>query len=123
MVGSISSAPEQSYTYVPPPNNGIPDYDIISIEDASFGKTIRTTVRVEYKGYTATNSFFDLIAKDVVKKITGKQKVNAIAIFFYYGPSAESTCLGKRIWAPYGKWEEASNSETGSYWSHSYSNH
>lgn len=119
MVGGMSST-DQSYSYVPPPDNGVPSYEIISVEDASYGKTIRTTVRVQYKGGYIASHFFELIAKDVVKKITEKQKVNAIAVFFYDGQTADSYYYGKIIWAPNGDWSQASNSVTGSYWTHEY---
>lgn len=122
ILGCAVNAPEQSYSYVPPPSNGVPNYEIISIEDASIGKTVRTTVRVNYKAYTTVHGFYELVAKDVVKKITEKQEVNAIAIFFYNGPTAEHPYLGKVVWAPHGDWSEASNAVTGNYFWHKYSN-
>lgn len=112
---------EPGTSYEPSPDNGVPSYEIISIEDASIGKTVRTVVRVNYKAYTTRPGFHELVAKDVVKKITEKQEVNAIAVFFYRGPTAEHTYLGKVVWAPHGDWSEASNAVTGNYFWHKYS--
>ncbi len=111
----------QPTSYPALPHDTAPDYDIISIEDTSIGKTVRIVARVNYKAYSSRPGFQELVAKEVVEKITAKQKVNAIAVFFYSGPTAEHPYLGKVVWAPHGDWSEASNAVTGNYFWHKYS--
>lgn len=75
-----ASRPSSSYTSS---DTELPDDEIISYEDTSYGNVIRKGVRINYKANGVARDSFDNIAKAEVKKITNKQPVNAIMIFFF----------------------------------------
>lgn len=102
------------------PSVGDLSYTIIEEKDVSFAAIVRKSVKVAVdEGMTREE--IEWVARDVVKKITERQPVNAIMVFIYHR-GADYTGLASICvdWAPHGDWVRASEVKTGEYKQHQY---
>jgi len=96
----------------------VPDYQIVQREDVSLAGVVRLQFRVRVDS-PLTEAQLRQICNDIIET----QKVgsyNAISFLFYL-PGTDTQgfyTAGKAIWAPDGKWENASQVSTGDYSRH-----
>jgi hypothetical protein len=100
-------------------------YRLAQKEDISFveAATGRRIVRWEYRVHVPNNvseSSLMTIASNIVDNAKQSGPLNAVGIFFYL-PDSDPKGLytaGKAVYAPNGKWEDASKALAGSYYAH-----
>lgn len=93
------------------------DYEIISKDDLSYGGAVRLSVDVVVNEETNLEEL-ESISKEVLSEVKKDISLNALAINFYdyeeYIGRGGYT-LGKTIYAPNGKWEDANTTSAGNY--------
>lgn len=87
----------------------VPQYIVVSTEDASYGNVVRRSYRVRVR-HEVTTEELTTISNEIVGKATSQRKINAVMIFFYL-PGSDTRMAytaGKAVWAPGGDWGKAS---------------
>jgi hypothetical protein len=96
-----------------------PKYQIVKLEDVSYGLAKRYNVRTRVDR-VLTIEELELISKSIIEKLKTTNTHNALAMFFYL-PNTDINGVytsGKAEWAPYGEWARADEVPTGSYSKH-----
>lgn len=93
------------------------NYEIISKDDLSMGGAVRLSVDVVVNEEVSIEEL-ELISKEVVSEVKKDIALNAVAVQFYdyeeYIGNGGYT-LGKSVYAPNGKWEDANTTSAGNY--------
>jgi len=101
-------------------NDGVlPAYQVVEIEDVSFGSVKRYGVRVRVDS-VLTSSELELVSRRIIEELEVTKPHNALMIF-YYLPDSDTDApytAGKAVWAPDGDWGKADESPTGNYSKH-----
>jgi len=96
-------------------STSIPDYQIVQIEDVSFGNTKRYSVNVITK--TLDYEAIKQVGIAVVEKYKQEKSFNAISVFIndHVEFVGHGYSLGRVIYAPNGEWGKAMEVNTGEY--------
>lgn len=93
------------------------DYTIISKNDLSTGGAVRISVDAVVKDQVGKEEL-ESISKEIVSEVKKDKVLNAVSINFYdyedYIGNGGYT-LGQTIYAPNGRWEDASSTSAGNY--------
>jgi hypothetical protein len=95
-------------------------YTIVEEKDVSYAAAVRKSVKIAVDEGRSKEEI-EWVVRDVVKKITELQPVNAIMVFIYHRGD-DYTGLARICidWAPYGDWGRAKEAKTGHYEQHQY---
>ena len=99
----------------------LPEYHIVSIEDVSYGRVNRQSVRIGVPKHYS-KSEIENISRSVTSDITSRQDVNAV-IMYFHGPNSSTSGIpdvARVEWAPYGDWGSAHRVRAGDYSSFRY---
>ena len=97
----------------------LPKYQIVEIEDVSFSKIKRYSVRIRVENILKSKEI-ESISQQIIEELKVSKSCNAITLFFYL-PDSDTNGLytaGKAVWAPYGDWSRANEVKTGDYKKH-----
>ena len=100
----------------------VPDYEIVSRQDLSFGVVRRFNLRVRVPRHYQREQI-ERIANAIVSDLSRTERLNAVSIMFY-GPGDTVTGawdVALVEWAPNGRWSDASTVRAGDYSSFRYS--
>ena len=94
-----------------------PEHTIVEVENASFISARRLIYRVQFpEKYTQEQA--QLIAESIIeaRHRGDKDKVNALAFWFYFpGSDPSGGADGTMFWAPGGNWAKADTVQAGEY--------
>lgn len=90
------------------PPTSLPNHTVISTEDVSYANVARKSYRVRVSRELTRNEL-QAISTKIITEATSREKINAIAIYFFLPGSDPSGAFtaGKATWAPAGDWSKA----------------